>query len=86
MTPDVRAVYDNYPVWFTHLTAACGAVAQLPLDEMLAANTRMALVGAYIGPGQTEAVSAETAEWHRQVIQHAVTFRDAILDLAGEGR
>lgn len=78
MKPADLSVYDDYAAWFTHLLTVCSAINGLPLDEMLAANARMQLVGAYVGPDQTEQVDPVSAARQRRLIEQAIAFRDGV--------
>lgn len=78
MKPAELSVYDDYAQWFEFLLNACSALNGLPLDAMLAANSRIQLVGAYVGPDQTEQVDPVSAARQRALIEKAIAFRDAI--------
>jgi hypothetical protein len=78
MKPSELTVYDNYPVWFTHLADVCAAVQALPLDEMLAVNVRIDLTGGLIGPGTTEQADPAAMARQRELIEKAITFRESL--------
>jgi hypothetical protein len=78
MTPAEQSAYDSYVPWLTHLTQACMAINALPLDELLTANVRMALVGAHVGPDHTEAVNTVSLQRQRLLIEKAIEFRNAL--------
>lgn len=78
MTPEQLSVYDNYPTWFKYLTDLCTAAQALPLEHMLAANTRMALTGGMIGPDKTEPATPEALGRQRELIEKVIVFRDSV--------
>jgi hypothetical protein len=79
VTPDELNVYDNYVEWFTHLANLCAAAQALPLEAMLAANERITLVGAMIGPERSEKVTPEMMARQRELIEKVIAFRDSLV-------
>jgi hypothetical protein len=83
MTPEQRAVYDNYPAWFAHLIAATEAIKALPLDGMLSAAARISLVGSHNGASGPEPADPVAMARQRTLIEKTIAFRDGIR-IAGE--
>jgi hypothetical protein len=84
MTPEQRSAYDGYIVWMTHLVGIVDAVKAIPLDELVAANMRMTLVGGRVDAEGVEAADPVALERQLRLVEHAIVFRDAVMAPAGE--
>jgi hypothetical protein len=80
MTPAEKSAYDSYPDWMAQTLAICQALVNLPLEELLAANTRLTLTGARMSGGRVvETVDPVTLTRQRALLEKVIGFRDAIV-------
>lgn len=73
-----RSAYDEYPSWIEALAKLSEAIVNIPLDELVNAHSRMVLVGARIGPNETEPTDPVAMARQLRLIEAARTFRDAV--------
>lgn len=85
MTPGQRTAYDRLPTTIRGLADVAVVFAAMSLDDTMAAIERVEAAGLYYRPGQT-AVPVDTDQLYRQrqLVDAAITYRDACVRLADE--